>query len=200
MPPTQKVSVPPFTIEANLPRNGHLMIQAIPGRPRLRSAFDAAKPVRRGGHGPDADDMIVPTSQNAAFGDHPAIPGQRISVDPGAGTYVITDPMRDNVRMLGKVVRWLSAKAGGGAENRNGFETTSGKLDVHRMKSLCREMWHVVNNGDGRIIEGPEFSLEDCDDLPGRYLQNPGSAVRTSQPQFEDQMEKWEETLNAVGG
>ena len=195
-------SILPFTIEADLPRNGQLLIQCIPGKPKLRSAFDGAKPAKRGGAGPDAEDPVVPTTQNAFFGDHPRLPGQRIRVNPEQLAYEITDPMYGNEEMCAKLGRWLEAKGvySGSKTKRDGDKPKSGKLSVHRMKTLCRELLCVLNNGHGKLIDGAKFDLDDVNDLPGHFLLNPGSDVKNGQPTFEKDLDMWVDRLNSVGG
>lgn len=195
-----RYSVLPFTVEIDLPRNGHLVIQSIPGRASLRSRFDATKTTAFGGNSERKDDQVIPMTQIANFGTHPAMPGQRIHVDPEKGEYVISDPMRDNKELLSKFARWLDTQNVIGNNERNGFPTVKGHLDIDWMKTLCRELYHVIKNKDGRLVEGPSFDLDDVDSLPGDYLLNPGSTIRTSQPKYEKQLESWERQLNQVGG
>jgi hypothetical protein len=60
------------------------------------------------------------------------------------------------------------------------------------MKTLCREVLWMIANNAGKFVKGPGYTQEQCDALPGRYMQNPGAQTRWHQPVFEDQMEAWE--------
>jgi len=194
------VSVLPFAVEVDLPRNGHLLIQSIPGRPRLRSKFDPAKPVRKGGEGPDADDPVVPKDQVSMWGSHPRTPGEVVYVDPASCAYRIIDPVHGDDAMCERVKRWREENSGYvGSTEVKGREPREGTLDIHSMKTLCRELYKVISKGSGKIIKGPEFSMEDVDELPGKYLLNPNLETTTSQPRFEEDLDEWVDSLNRMG-
>ena len=187
----------PFTVEVDLPRNGHLMVQSLPGRPTLRSAFDNAKSVKRGGRGSDANDDLVPKTQLDTFGGHPRLPGQQLYINPGELTYEITDPMYGNKELCEKLHRWMEQQLGFATE-RNGFPPKEGKLDVHRMKTLCYEILGCIEKGDVKVIKGVAPERVEIDDMPGYELLNPGATIHTSQPRFKKDFEEWEARLNGL--
>jgi len=81
-----------------------------------------------------------------------------------------------------------------------GVDTQRGLLDVHRMKTLVREMTWLVNAGEARVIKGSLPKIDDVENMPGHFLLNPGSRTPNTQPQFEKDFPAWVERLTAAGG
>src|SRR5690606_38761249 len=102
--------------------------------------------------------------------------------------------------LCGRLERWLKNNNVVGNVTRNGFPPVKGTLDKHEIKTLCRELYHVVKNGDGKIVEGGQLDLDAIDNLPGHYLLEPGCMIKTSRPKFEKDLQAWEERLDSMGG
>jgi hypothetical protein len=188
-----EISVLPFTIEADGPRNDDLLIQCIPGC-KLRSAISGMKTVI------DKDgNESVPTDQAIAMADFPKTPGMQLHVNPGELSYVISDPLRDNEAIRERLQRWIENRTKiRTREKIRGVDTVSGKLDAHRMKSLCREMLQLVESGYARCVKGAVPTMEDIEELPGNFLLNPGSRVFNMQPMFEKDWDEWIATLGKL--
>jgi len=186
--------VRPFTIEADHPRNCDLLIQSIPGC-KLRGAVSASKPAyTREGQPP-----MIPRDQARHLGALPPIPGMRLTVNPEACTYMITDPLHDDEALCRQIEAGLK-REGRVVGKVEGVPPKSGKLDVHRMKTLCRELAHLVNIGHARVVKGQLPTKEQIDGMPGNYLLNPGSRVPNTQPRFEKDFDEWVARLNQQGG
>lgn len=194
-----RVSVQPFTIEADTPRNGDLIVQCIPGC-RLRGAIDATKGTVVNKQDPD-NTPVVPQDQARYLGQFPKIPGQRLHVDPSSCEYRVTDPLYNDEEMCERIRRTMERvspfRVGG---KLNGVKPQEGKLDVHRMKTLCRELLGALGANEARLVEGPRPDPEDIDELPGKYLLNPGSRIPNQQPQFEEDFDEWQSQLARTGG
>lgn len=188
--------VPPFSVEIDTPRNGDVMIQSIPGC-RLRGGIDSSKPVIVSISG----EKGIPVDQARTMGLLPKIPGMRISVNPSKLSYKITDPLFDDEDLCEKIRKGLEAigSVSGGGKIR-GATPLSGKLDEHRMKTLCRELVWLLSSNCAKMVNGPEPDLDDISELPGKFLLNPGSQVHNSQPQFEEDFSKWVDRLSRSGG
>lgn len=187
--------VAPFGIEADHPRNCDLLIQSIPNC-RLRSAIDGSKPVRDAKTG----ELKVPRDQAINMGDFPKTPGMQLHVDPQSCTYVIIDPLASNEQMRDRVAAWMkqhTAYRGGKIKVDDKLE---GTLDKHRMKTLCREMFNLVKDGEAKHVRGPMPDMQDIEALPGNFLLNPGSRTQNMQPQFEKDFEAWVDRLAGQGG
>ena len=187
--------VPPFGIEIDTPRNGDVIIQNIPGC-RIRGAVDSSKPVRN-----RKGDLVLPIDQVRSLGSLPHIPGQQIHVNPEKLTYTIVDPLRKNEELCKRIHTQLkTTRPMGIGDKIGGVPTKKGTLDVHRMKGLCRELIWLLDSDHAKMAKGPQPSLEDVNDLPGNYLQNPGSQVNNMQPRYERDFEAWVARLGAMGG
>jgi len=196
-PKTQMI-VPPFTVEADHPRNSDLLLQSIVNC-RLRSAISASKGTIVNKQDPD-NSPVTPEGQSAFLGAIPPVPGMQIQVDPANLTYKIVDPIHGNEEFCRKLRTALKNKGMVVGEKIDGVKPQEGMLDVHRMKTLCRELIWLMDAGEAKLVKGPKPDKEDVDELPGRYLLNPGSRVPNSQPVFEDQYEDYVNNLQKVGG
>lgn len=180
-----RVVVPPFCIEADHPRNDNLLIQSVPGI-LLRSAFDGSKPVIDSKTG----ESMVPVDQSRHMAAFPKTPGMRLHVNPEKREYVIEDPLYDDKELCNKIRLYFS-RAGQHVKEVKGVPMQRSNTDVHRMKTLCREMLRLVKNGHAKVVAGALPTLKDIEQLPGHFLQNPGSQVYNSQPRYEKDMDEW---------
>lgn len=193
--PVREIVVAPFGIEADHPRCCDLYIQCIPNL-RLRSAIDGGKPARDNKTG----DFSVPRDQAINMGDFPKTPGMQLHVNPFELTYVVIDPLADMQDMQDRVVRWMNQHTPFRGDKIKIDKKLEGKIDRHQMKSLCREMFNLVKDGEARHVRGSMPDMSEIDLLPGKYLLNPGSRVMNTQPRFEDDLPGWIDRLANQGG
>jgi len=190
-------SVPPFGIKADHPRNCDLAIQGIPGC-RLRSRIIASRTATVNSRGEDRD-QVIPPDQSRHLGILPEIPGIELHVNPGKCTYTITDPLRGDKKVLARIKRGLEQdERPFRGVNFEGVPTQEGKLDKHRMKTLCRELFNLLEVEHVAMAKGPKPSMEDIDELDGKYLLNPGATIPNSQPMFEEDMPDYNAKVNEV--
>lgn len=186
--------VAPFTVEADHPKNSDLLVQSLTGvcNRRLRSALKSSIPV----HGRRGKKTVkAPTLKGEIL---PEVVGMYLQVNPADLEITISDPLADNVTQQEDLKRYIK-QTRGTSENMTFIETTTHKLNEHRMKTLCEEILLFIGAGEMKLVEGPKYTQDDVDSLPGRYLQNPGSLVRSGQPMFRDQMEEYENKLLNAG-
>lgn len=190
-----EVIVGSWSIEADHPRNSELLIQSIPNL-RLRSAFDGLKPaVTKNGK------SRTPIDQALQYAGYPRTRGKILTVNPVRLLYEVTDPLHGDVATCAQIRDWLQEK---GLLRRpdiklDGDPPVRGELDVHSMKTLCREMLNLVKQGEAKTVRGDEPTLADINRLPGRYLLNPGLRTSTSQPRYEDDLQGWVDRMNSGG-
>jgi hypothetical protein len=187
--------IPPFGIEADHPRNCDLIIQAVPGL-ILRSAIDTSKGVRDVRTG----QMVIPKDQIINMGDFPKTPGMQLHVNPNDCTYVVIDPLAKDERIMELVQQWIRTKTPYRNAKIKLEHTVEGKLDRHRMKTLCREMVWLVQANEAKKVRGSMPDLEDLEALPGYFMLNPGSRVQNTQPIYEKDFEAWVDRLANQGG
>ena len=185
-----KTIVPPFGIEIDHPRNCDIVLQSIPGC-RLRSRIKATT---------TTVDGKVRSPQNKGH-SLPTVPGMQLHVNPAALSYVVLDPLNDDEEAKLQVRRFIQMTTGVRQENGfKGADTTKGELDRHRMKTLCREVCALLEEGVARVIKGPRPDRDDVDDLTGDYLLNPGLRTQTTQPMYEKDLPGWVDQLTRSGG
>lgn len=194
----KELVVAPFTMEADHPRNCELKLMCIPHR--LRSAFNGNKPVtytRNNGRVVS----YIPKDQLATFGSCPAMPGMTLYVNPLKGIYRIEDPLYGDKETCEDVGRWLKeVSAIRSGATFDGAPPIEASIDMHQMKSLCREMYRIITSGEGKVVgRGVMPSIEDIDNMPGKYLLDPGLQVPTSRPRYEDDLQGWVDRLNHSG-
>lgn len=195
-PTTEREIVPAFVIEADHPRNGNLLLQAIPGLV-LRGALSATKPSTNFKSGA----KVVSPDQSSFLGQFPDVPGMHLHVDPAKLSYKVIDPLDGDEELCAKLTAAMRRKnAMSGTRQVRGVKPQSGKLDAHRIKTLVRECIQLVQAGEARVVKGVLPKMEDVEQLPGNFLLNPGSRIRNTQPQFEKDWDAWYERLNAAGG
>lgn len=185
--------VRPWGIEADHPRNCDLLIQSIPGC-RLRGAVAAHKPVVDARTGATS----IPIDQMRHLGMLPRIPGMQLHVFPDKLRYEIVDPLHGDEELCQKIEQGLRAD-GRFFGSVRGVRPSDGTLDQDRMKTLCREMWRLVELGHAKVVRGSRPSMEEIDAMPGEYLLNPGSRIQNSQPKYEKDYDEWVRRLNQLG-
>lgn len=182
--------VAPFGVEADHPRNNDLVIQAIPGC-RLRGKMKTIVQAVTG----------EISSPQVAGHSVPELPGMQLHINPADLSYVITDPLNDDPDAMRRLSQFLQATTGTRADqNLRGVPTKKGKLDVHRMKSLCREVCDLLDEGHFKMVKGAQPKRDDVEDLPGHFLLNPGARTQNQQPVFEKDYEEWVDRLTRSGG
>jgi hypothetical protein len=194
------VSVAPFTVEADHPRNCDLLLQNIPGG-RLRGAIRASKSVETKRKGKKVD--VIPKDQARHLGMLPEIPGMRVSVNPAKGVYIITDPLSDDEDLVDQINQGLLADERIHDVDVQGVQPVpdeKGKLDRHQMKTLCRELVRLKELGHIKEVDrGNVPSMKQVDKLPGKYLLNPGAQIPNGQPRYEEDLPAWVDALNRTG-
>lgn len=188
-------TVVPFVVEMADPRCNDIVIQCIPGC-KLRSAIKSVKKVfspHKGDETTFAHSGVVPGL--------PELPGMQVHVFPSTGKYKITDPLHGDERTCNIIKSLLKKQLGfRTAEKLDGSPPVSGKLDPSTMKTLVRELVRLVEGDMAVVIKGERPTEQEMENLPGRYLLNPGSRVPTGQPRYEDELEDYVDNLRRVGG
>ncbi len=195
--PKTAISVPPFGVEIDTPRNGDVLLQSIPGN-RLRGAVNPSKGTVINTQDRD-NSPVIPEGQAMFLGSIPPIPGMQIHVNPAEGRYKVIDPIHGDKTFCKRLEKALMAK-NVVMNDLDGVPPNEGTLDEDRMKTLCRELLQLIETDYARLIKGPKPDLEDIDEMPGRYLLNPGSRVPTGQPRYEDELNDYVANLRKVGG
>lgn len=189
MAEAKAVTVAPFGIEAVHPRFCDLLLQSIPGC-RLRSQIGAVI---------TNVDGTVRTLQSRGQ-TPPSVPGMRLHVNPQKRTYVIEDPLNEDEEAKSRIRKYMRSTTGSSPDNLKGADTVKGELDAHRMKTLCREVCDLLDEGSVKVIAGERPDREDIEELPGKFLLNPGLRTQSSQPMFEEDYEGWVTQLTRSGG
>ena len=131
----------------------------------------------------------------------PPVPGMQLHVNPARLSYVISDPLDEDEDMCERIRKYLNTSSPFRTDARiRGVPTTKGSLDVHRMKTICRELFNLIKLGHVKVVKGLTPRMEDIEALPGNFLLNPGSRVVNTQPMFEKDWDKWVEQLTRSGG
>lgn len=192
-------TIPPFTIEADHPRNCDLLLQSVPNC-RLRSAIKASRTTLKNIASED-NTPVIPKDQARHLGSLPPIPGMRLMVNSAKLTYEVTDPLHEDKGLCDKIQAAMRSDdrpyLSGGVK---GVPSQAGILDIHRMKTLCREIIHLLEAKHVVIRKGMPPKLDDVTELPGKFLLNPGSRVPNSQPTFEEDLSEYVDNLQKTGG
>jgi len=189
------VSVSSFTMEADHPRNCDLLIQNIPGL-KLRSAIEGTRPIIDQQTG----DAVVPADQSKGLASLPRIPGMLIRVLPEEGIVIVTDQIDDDEKLKSRLVSFLKNNTAYRSDSIKGVDKQTHKIGESEMKTLCRELFNIMEAGEGTLAKGPMPKMSEIDEMPGRYLLNPGSTLQNSQPRYEDEYEEWKSNLSRLGG
>lgn len=190
----EEVIVAPFCVEANHPRNDNLLIQSVPGLV-LRSAFDGSKGIvdaKTGEH-------MVPVDQSRHLAAFPKTPGMKLHIDPARFTYFVEDPLNADEELCEKIQRFFN-RNGNATKKVKGAPLKKESINMHNMKTLCREVFNLIKLGHVQVVQGAAPTMKDIDRLPGHYLLNPGSRVFNSQPRYEKDFESWISNLTHQGG
>lgn len=189
-----EVTIGPFEIEADHPRNSDLLLRCIPNA-RLRSTIDGTKSIVDSKTG----ERHVPTDQAIGLASFPRTPGQHLWVDPETCTWKISDPLTP--AHLSSIQRYFKARGGMVVDEKlSGVPDKKGKLDIHQMKSLCREMRWLVDAGEAKHVGGTLPTMAQIEAMPGKFLLNPGATIRNSQPRYEEDFDEWVSQLDRTGG
>lgn len=185
-------SVLPFEIEADHPRNSDLMIKTI--GVRLRSSIKATKEVI---DRVDGERVLSEAPAGMIVGLPRNLSGMRLKVDPGARTFEVTDPLRDEPEVMDKIKKCMVRQSGySDSSKMKGLKPAEGTLSSDMMKSLIRELYHIIRAGKAKMVVGKAPSRKEIDELPGNYLTNPRNIGKWKQPKYEKDIEAWEQTLN----
>lgn len=190
----KRVSVVPFAVEIDHHRNADCILPAIPGE-RMRSRFSITKTATDYQTG----EPVIPKSQTQT--NLPEIPGMILYVNPGELTYEIIDPLCDDEVLCEKIAARMRKLGRLGTNGKvSGVPKKTGTIDVHRMKTLCRDLLEMLNRKDCKLKKGIAPSIDDINELPGKYLLNPGCQVQNQQPRFEKDWDQWVSDLTKHGG
>ena len=185
-----KTMVPPFGVEFDHPRNADFLLQAIPGC-RIRGAISPTIT--------NIDGSIRTLVDAPSGSTMPTVPGMQIHVNPEKLKYTVIDPLCEDEAACERVRAYMEATSFGKLDKIQGAPPQEGTLDVHRIKTLCRELIQIMEEGHAKVIKGPKPQLEDVDEMPGHYLLNPGSQTFSTQPTFEKDYPRWIETMTKAG-
>jgi hypothetical protein len=188
------VSVAPFAIEARTPRNQDVVVQNL-GRLRLRGAVSATVEVfdRTWEDGEDDDEVSVrPTGAKLIEGVGP-LPGMQLYVNPAECEWKTADPLYKDEKVLERLRKAMSRALGIMAVDQKlrGIKPKSGKIGQDEMKSLCKELVCMIEAGDAKVVKGMAPTMEDVDELPGRYLLNWSNQNQWKQPRYADEYDEW---------
>jgi hypothetical protein len=189
------VSVSPFVVEADNPRNCDLYIQTLGGM-RLRSSIKATKEVF---DREDGEQVTRPAPAKMIDGLPRDLPGMRLHIYPAECKWKMVDPLRDNQEVMDKVKRAIQSRTSTRTTGTlRGVPPAEGNLGIDEMKTLLKEMLCLIENQDMRVIKGVAPTKEEVDDMPGRYLLNWSNRGQWNQPRYEDEFEDWKRLLNRV--
>lgn len=181
--------VPPFAIEADHPRMCDVILQSIVGL-RLRSRIRPTTTTVQG------------QVRTHTMGGHslPDVPGMRLFVNPAKLEYAIVDPFNDDPEAQAKVKQYMRLTRGFRSTSPiKGRDTVKTTVDKNRMKTLCREVIRLLDEGAVKMVEGPAPVPEDVDDLPGKFLLNPGLRTQSTQPTYEEDYDEWCDRMSRSG-
>ncbi len=196
------VTVSPFAVEADAPGNGDIIIVSIPGV-RLRSRLRPNRTIKAYDRITGQERDVLPVDQTRALAALPEVPGMQIFVDPANLTYKVVDGMTpeqgeelaramrrgDNAMQLIAPDKFVPVSA------------VEGKIDVHEMKTLVRELVRLARLDFVRVVKGVLPDMDDVDNLPGRYLYDPGARhMGFTLPRFEDEYADWVNRLTFKAG
>jgi hypothetical protein len=192
------VSVSPFGIEADNPRNSDLNVQSVPDG-KLRTAVKSVVEVFTRPDGKQGDQETTTTGADVVKGLPSRIPGMRLFVNPGELTYKIVDPLYDDEAFCERIQKALKAGSDFNvADKIKGVKPREGYLHKDDMKNLVREMLWLIDSGDAKVVKGVKPDMGDIDELPGDYLTDVRNRSHFNQPRYEKDMDAWKEGLNRM--
>jgi len=197
----KNVSVMPFCIEAKHPRNCDVAIQCL--GLVLRGAVSATVEI--------FDKLWSEEDFEEGKNTRPAgakivdgvgeLPGMQLQVDPAGCRWKAIDPLYKDEKRLTRIKKAMKRAIGiSVSDNLGGVPPREGKLDIHTMKTLCRELLCFLESGEIRMIKGPTPMREDIDELPGKYLLNASNIMGWHQPRFEEDYEGWVDRMSQITG
>ena len=146
-------------------------------------------------------EYTVPLDQSRHLAAAPKIPGQELHVNPLKLTYKIVDPLCEKPELLTRLEKFLAQTTGRSIDGKlRGVPAVEGTLDPHQMKTLCREMWNLVQAKEARLVKGAMPDIDDIQGMAGHFLLDPGSIVPNTQPRYEKDFAAWVERLSSNGG
>lgn len=127
-----------------------------------------------------------------AMSQMPDSPGQRLTVDLATGHLREYDPLESDPERLAHICRVMGRARGGVDVKYKPIPAKDHKIDEHTLKTLCRELYSMVNADDpkARVVDGKLPSQEQIKSMPGRFLFDPANSDPVKF-RFEDQYEKW---------
>ncbi len=186
----------PFGVEMGTKRNGDVLLQSIPGQ-RMRGKIDASKGILNR----ETGEVVVPKDQVMDLGGFPQTPGQQIYVDAKRGTYAIIDPLNSDEDLCERIKRFMDNSQGFRTVGKlKGVPTLKGTLNKHRMKSLCLELFNLIEDDDAEMVKGPDLTMEIIENMPGRLLLQPGLRTGSVMPVYADEMDGYLNDLRKSGG
>jgi hypothetical protein len=112
----------------------------------------------------------------------------------------VTDPLCGDEELLEDIREAMKASSGLSVSNKlRGVPTTEGTLDKNQMKTLVREVVHLLNNSHAKMVKGMRPDMEDVDELDGDYLLNSRNTMDWRQPKLEKELPAWVDRLNRIG-
>jgi len=192
----KKTTVTPFAIEFDSCSNSDYKLNSLPEY-KFRSAVKSHRTVVDNETGEEA----VPVDMVQGLSMLPTIPGMQLHVNPADCSFEITDPLNDRQDLRDRIAKTINSQGAIRADKGiRGVPTVKGTLDVHRMKTLCREMVMLLDSNEAELVKGVKPSLKAISSLPGKFLLNPGCQIQNNLPRYEDDYETWLENLKKYGG
>lgn len=189
-PKRKSVSVQPFAIEVTASCQD-VKIQSIPNcilRGRVRSTKKIINIL-----GPGRD---ITTGPSKVIPGIPDVDGMQLHVSPGTCKVKVVDPLFGDEETLNLIKTLVDAYQGTRTKSKlSGMPTREEKLEPSRMKTLVRELIWWEEEGMVKFIKGTKPEMEDIDNLPGKYLLNPGSMIQNMQPRYEEDFQDWVDGL-----
>jgi len=183
----KQVTVLPFEVEADSPKNSDLFIQTI--GVRLRSRIKQTVEVFDRDEG---ERSISETTAKLINGLPRKIPGMHLRVDPAKCIYEVSDPLTDDPETLDKIRKAMIRQAGFSSNGKlKGVKATDGKMHRDEMKTLLREMLGFIRMKKMRVVAGKAPTMEDVEGMPGEFLTNARNLGRWKQPRYEKDVEEW---------
>ena len=197
----KSVSVMPFCIEAKHPRNCDVAIQCL--GLVLRGAVSATVEIfdKQWSEEDFEEGKITRPAAAKLIDGIGELPGMQLQVDPAGCRWKAVDPLFKDEKRLTRI-RKAMKRAGGTSigDNLGGIPPKEGKIDVHTMKTLCRELLCFIESGEIRVVKGMAPTLEDIEELPGEFLLNASNMMGWHQPRFAKDYEAWVDRISSITG
>ena len=197
----KSVSVMPFVISAKHPRNCDVAIQSL--GLVLRGAVSATVEIfDKQWSEEDFEEGKSTRPAGAKIVDGVGeLPGMQLQVDPAGCRWKAVDPLYKDEKRLTRIKKAMKRAVGiSVSDNLGGVPPKEGRVDVHTMKTLCRELLCFLESGEIRMVKGTAPTLENIDELPGRYLLNASNMMNWHQPRFEKDYEPWVDKMSQISG